>query len=73
MVLYRITAEVAVKVGGHVVIDSMDSLETIAEGVEKSSQLNFLRNHGCNEAQGFYFSKPLPAEEFEAFASNYAG
>ena len=44
-------------------------LQTIAEGVETASQLNFLRLQGCNEVQGYYFSKPLTAKQFEAFAA----
>ncbi|MEJ2426541.1 MAG: EAL domain-containing protein [Gammaproteobacteria bacterium] len=43
-------------------------LQTIAEGVETVNQLNFLRLQGCNEAQGYYFSKPLTAKQFEEFA-----
>jgi len=42
-------------------------LQTIAEGVETEGQLAFLREQGCNEVQGYYISKPLPAEEFEEF------
>jgi diguanylate cyclase (GGDEF)-like protein/PAS domain S-box-containing protein len=42
-------------------------MQTIAEGVETSDQLAFLRLQGCNEVQGYYFSKPLPAGQFEQF------
>lgn len=42
-------------------------LKTIAEGVETVEQLNYLREQGCNEVQGYYYSKPLPAEQFEIF------
>lgn len=42
-------------------------VETIAEGVEEVEQLAFLRTHGCKEAQGFYFSQPVPAEQFLEF------
>ncbi|MBI1889803.1 MAG: EAL domain-containing protein [Burkholderiales bacterium] len=41
-------------------------LKVIAEGVEKEMQLNFLRDGGCDEMQGYYFSKPIPAADFEA-------
>lgn len=40
-------------------------LETIAEGVETLEQLNFLEAYGCDQFQGFYFSKPVPVSEFE--------
>jgi diguanylate cyclase (GGDEF)-like protein/PAS domain S-box-containing protein len=42
-------------------------MQTIAEGVETEGQLEFLRDRGCNEVQGFYFSKALPPDEFRAF------
>lgn len=40
-------------------------LKTIAEGVETKEQLDFLVAQGCDEAQGYYFSKPLCVEEIE--------
>ncbi|GAB4508201.1 MAG: hypothetical protein Tsb0026_06470 [Sulfuricaulis sp.] len=39
-------------------------LRTIAEGVETEAQADFLRLHGCDAMQGFYFSRPLPAGKF---------
>lgn len=47
-------------------------LQTIAEGVETAEQLAYLREQGCDEVQGYYFSKPLPAAQFEAFMANHA-
>ena len=37
----------------------------IAEGVEREAQLNYLKSMGCEMVQGYYFSRPLPADEFE--------
>jgi EAL domain-containing protein (putative c-di-GMP-specific phosphodiesterase class I) len=41
------------------------NLEVVAEGVETDKQLSLLHDAGCNLVQGFYFSRPLPPEEFE--------
>lgn len=38
-------------------------LKVIAEGVETQDQANYLKAHGCNQIQGYYFSKPLPYDE----------
>jgi diguanylate cyclase (GGDEF)-like protein/PAS domain S-box-containing protein len=46
--------------------------QTIAEGVETQGQLDFLREQGCDEVQGYFYSKPLPAEAFEAFVRHHA-
>ena len=42
-------------------------LQTIAEGVETIGQLEYLQEEGCDEIQGYFYSKPLPAEAFEVF------
>ncbi len=46
-------------------------LKTIAEGVETKEQLDFLRENGCDEVQGYYFSKPLSVDDFENYIRNY--
>jgi EAL domain-containing protein (putative c-di-GMP-specific phosphodiesterase class I) len=39
-------------------------IKTIAEGVETKQELDFLRKLECDEIQGYYFSKPLPSDDF---------
>lgn len=41
-------------------------LRVIGEGVESMGQMRYLRRHGCDEVQGYYFSRPLPITEYEA-------
>ncbi|GAB3183074.1 bifunctional diguanylate cyclase/phosphodiesterase [Hydrogenophaga aquatica] len=42
-------------------------LKVIAEGVETQAQLDFLRDQGCDEMQGYYLARPLPPNDFEAW------
>lgn len=45
-------------------------MQTIAEGVETKEQVEFLKSIGCKYVQGFYYSKPLPIEDFEKLISD---
>ena len=42
-------------------------IEIIAEGIETSGQAEFLRDTGCDHAQGYFFGRPMPADEFELY------
>ncbi len=59
-----------------VVVDAISGLtrglklELLAEGVENERQLNVLKSLGCEYGQGYYWSKPLPADEYEQFYMN---
>ena len=46
-------------------------LTVVAEGVETLAQLEFLRGLGCDEIQGYYFSKPLAPEDFRRFVADF--
>ncbi len=45
------------------------NLEVIAEGAENLKHIDFLRQNGCNTVQGYYYSRPVSAEEFEKLLS----
>jgi EAL domain-containing protein (putative c-di-GMP-specific phosphodiesterase class I) len=44
----------------------------IAEGVETNEQLHFLKQNNCHIGQGYFFSIPSPADDFEKFLADYA-
>ena len=44
-----------------------NNLEVIAEGVDNAEQVDMLRKLHCDEIQGYYYSKPLPKKEYDAF------
>ncbi len=48
-------------------------LEVVAEGVETESQLEYLRQINCDEAQGFLYSRAVPADEFEIYLKEQIG
>jgi diguanylate cyclase (GGDEF)-like protein len=48
------------------------SMTVVAQGVETRDQAEFLRTHACDELQGFYFEKPLPAEAFTRLLQDQA-
>jgi EAL domain-containing protein (putative c-di-GMP-specific phosphodiesterase class I) len=58
----------------HAIIAMANALgmSVTAEGVEQSEQMSFLKESGCQEIQGFYFSKPLSVIDFEALLENHA-
>lgn len=47
------------------------NLRVVAEGVERKEQVEFLKIIGCDEIQGFFYSKPLAPEEFERYIETY--
>jgi EAL domain-containing protein (putative c-di-GMP-specific phosphodiesterase class I) len=48
-------------------------LGVISEGVETAAQRDFLAQSGCHAHQGYFFSRPLPIDKFEAYASEKLG
>lgn len=49
------------------------NLRVIAEGVETKEHESFLQNEGCDEVQGFRYSKPIPHAQFSEFLASYKG
>ena len=47
-------------------------LQTVAEGVEDVDALNFLGEIGCTKAQGYYLSRPLPADQFQPWLEKFS-
>lgn len=47
-------------------------LSVIAEGAETQAQIDFLRKEGCDEVQGYFFSRPIPADDVESFLGRVA-
>jgi diguanylate cyclase (GGDEF)-like protein/PAS domain S-box-containing protein len=58
--------ETARVVGGIIALAKALDLKVVAEGVETPQQLEILRSEGCHQAQGYLFSRPLPAADFDA-------
>ena len=48
---------------------SVSATASACEGVETVAQLAFLKREGCDEVQGYYFGKPMPARDFERLAN----
>ena len=59
-------ADDAAMVAAIIVMAHQLNIRVVAEGVESAAQLAFLREHGCDEYQGYYFSRPLPADDLYA-------
>lgn len=54
-----------------IVMANSMGLNLIAEGVETKEHLEFLLSSGCNNYQGYYFSKPLPVEQFTQYIRSF--
>lgn len=59
------SSESAAIIGAIIAMAHRLGLRVLAEGVERVEHLALLRENGCDEVQGFYFSRPLPAPSFE--------
>jgi len=66
----EVSAKDAAIVKAIIVLAKSMNLRVIAEGVETQKQLSFLMKHTCNEMQGYYYYKPMPAEQVEEILKN---
>ncbi|MBD2465672.1 EAL domain-containing protein [Oscillatoria sp. FACHB-1407] len=48
-------------------------LKTVAEGVETQAEVDYLRQQGCDELQGYFFSRPVPTSDLEIFLQTWRG
>ena len=55
---HRVLARAIISIG-----HSLD-LKVVAEGVETAAQTEYLKKHECDEVQGYYFGRPVPADQF---------
>lgn len=69
--IYQTTGE-AVIVQAIISLGQSMGLKLVAEGVEYQRQVDYLKKNGCDEMQGYFFSKPLPATELEKMLADYA-
>ena len=60
-------------VGAAVELARKLGLEIVAEGVSSGAVVGWLRAHGVQRAQGYYWSPPLPGDEFERWAADFSG
>ncbi|PCK08054.1 MAG: GGDEF-domain containing protein [Alteromonadaceae bacterium] len=49
------------------------NMTVVAEGIENEKQKDFLFDNGCDQVQGYYYSRPLPVEDFERYARSFIG
>ncbi|MES0327589.1 MAG: EAL domain-containing protein, partial [Gammaproteobacteria bacterium] len=69
-------SDIAIEKNGDDMINSIIALghcmgfQVLAEGVETEDQLNYLKEHGCDEVQGYFYSRPIPADELEKLCKN---
>ena len=61
----RADSEDAAIVGSTISLGKLLGLSVIAEGIEDGATADFLERMGCEEGQGYYFGRPMPAAEFE--------